>query len=183
MGEAAGAGELVAKALQAIAHAWTKRGRPTQLTEAFLDYTGIATAAALLQRVTNRELYLPARMAPLVFEVAAAGDEVAHEVIRWAGCELGEMVNAVARQLQFEAETFDVVMIGSLFNGGSLLIEPLRQTIQPVAPGARLVRLAAPPVVGAVFLGMEQAGIVPSAIIRDMLERSTAQIHEGAFAL
>ncbi len=172
MGEAAGAGELVAKAVQVIAHAWTKRGRPTRLTEAFLDYTGLDSATTLLQQIATEELYLPARMAPLVFEVAAAGDEVANEIIRWAGCELGELVNAVVRQLRFERCEFDMVMVGSLFNGGPMLIEPMRQTIQPVAPGARLVRLTVPPVVGAVVLGMEQAGLVVSAAIRETLERS-----------
>lgn len=183
MGEAAGAGELVARAVQAIAHAWSKRGRATRLTDAFLDYTGLDSPGSLLQQIATRELHLSARMAPLVFEVAADGDEVAAEVIRWAGCELGEMVNAVARQLNFAAEIFDVVMVGSLFNGGLLLIEPLRQTIQPVVPGARLVRLTAPPVLGAVVLGMEQAGLSPAAVVRESLERSTIQIQQAAFAL
>lgn len=176
MGEAAGAGELVAKAIQVIAHAWTRRGRPTQLTDAFLAYTGLDSATVLLQQIATDELHLPAKMAPLVFEVAAAGDQVANEVIRWAGCELGELVNAVVRQLHFEQLTFEVVMVGSLFNGGPLLIEPMRQTIQTVAPGARLACLAVPPVVGAVVLGMEQAGLVVSAAIRKTLERSTTQV-------
>jgi hypothetical protein len=47
-------------------------------------------------------------------------------------------------------------MAGSLFAGGELYINPLRETIQRVAPRARLVRLEASPVVGGVLLGMEQ---------------------------
>jgi hypothetical protein len=34
----------------------------------------------------------------------------------------------------------------------------MRDTIHSIAPGAKLVRLNVPPVVGAVLLGMEQAG-------------------------
>ncbi len=41
----------------------------------------------------------------------------------------------------------------------SLLTDVMRETIHTVAPGARLVRLTVPPVVGAVMLGMEQAGV------------------------
>jgi hypothetical protein len=65
----------------------------------------------------------------------------------------------VIRQLEFEGLDFDVVLIGGMFDGGPLLIEPMRQTILALAPGARLVRLTVPPVIGAVLLGMEQAGL------------------------
>jgi len=41
------------------------------------------------------------------------------------------------------------------------LIEKTRETIQAYAPGAHMVRLSAPPVVGAVLLGMEAAGNKP----------------------
>jgi len=52
-----------------------------------------------------------------------------------------------------------VVLIGSMFDGGPALIEPMRQTIHALALRARLVRLTAPPVIGAVLLGMQQAGL------------------------
>ena len=49
-----------------------------------------------------------------------------------------------------------------------MLIEPMRQTIQAVAPGANLIRLTAPPVVGGVLLGMEAAR-VDAAVVRSTL--------------
>jgi hypothetical protein len=61
--------------------------------------------------------------------------------------------------LSFQKLEFEVVLIGSMFEGGPLLTGPMLQTIHTEAPGARLVRLAAPPVVGAVVLGMQAAGI------------------------
>ena len=64
----------------------------------------------------------------------------------------------VIRQLDLQTETFDVVLAGSIFEGGALYLEPLRQVILQSAPGARLVRLDAPPVVGGVLLGMEKSG-------------------------
>jgi len=158
-GEAAGAGELVQRALQSVAHAWTQRDQPTALTAAFLEYTGIRTVAELLEKVFTGQVELDAPAAPLVFQVAAAGDAVAREVVRWAGRELGEMANAVIRQLEFESLAFDVVLVGGMYEGGPLLLEPLRETVRALAPAARFVRLNTLPVVGAVLLGMEQVGI------------------------
>ena len=166
MGEGAGASDLVMKAKQAVAHEWTRRGPPTQLTTAFLKYTNSSSLEEMLEGLVIETIRLDARAAPLVFQAANAGDLVAIEVIRWAGIELGELAKCVIRQLAFEGLEFDVVLIGSLFDGGPLLIDPTRQTIQAYAPGARLVRLMTPPVTGAVLLGMEAAGIKPSNPVR-----------------
>jgi hypothetical protein len=51
----------------------------------------------------------------------------------------------------------------------------MRQAIYSVAPGARLVRMGVPPVVGAVVLGMEQGGIEPSPL-RSILIESTEEL-------
>lgn len=175
MGEAAGGSELVGRALQAVAQAWTRRGRPTQLTAALVEHTGTGSAEALLEGLTTGQIEVDADTAPLVFQVAASGDPVAMEVIRWAGCELGELACAVIRQLEFEALAFDVVLIGSMFDGGRMLIEPMRRTIHALAPKARLVRLTVPPVIGAVLLGMEQAGLAAPER-REALIRSAHEI-------
>jgi N-acetylglucosamine kinase-like BadF-type ATPase len=172
MGEAAGASELIFKALQAIAREWTRRGPPTQLTPAFVKYSKSGSVEELLESLTTGKADVDADAAPLVFQVAERGDPVAVELIRWAGCELGELACAVIRQLEFEELAFDVVLIGSTFDGGPRLIEPMRQTIHALAPGARLVRLTVPPVIGAVLLGMEQAGLAA-------LERRDTLIHSA----
>ncbi len=58
---------------------------------------------------------------------------------QWAGSELGELAKPVIRQLTFQSLKFDVVLVGSMFEGGQLLINPMRETIQHLAPGAPLV--------------------------------------------
>ncbi|HLF01727.1 MAG TPA: BadF/BadG/BcrA/BcrD ATPase family protein [Anaerolineales bacterium] len=176
LGEAAGATDLVTRAIQAVAHQWIKRGPATRLTEAFLQYTGTPDLDTLLEELAEGRVTIDDRAAPLVFQVAAAGDRPAVEVIQWAGCELGELANAVIRQLELESLVFDVVLVGSLFKGGPLLIEPMRETVHALAPGARLVRLSAPPVIGAVLLGMERAGQEPTLAIRESLKRTAAEI-------
>lgn len=169
MGEAAGASDLVFKAVQAVAYEWTRRGPPTRLTAAFLEKTGYHTLMEMLDALVTGQISLNASTAPLVFQIAAAGDQVAIELIKWAGCELGELAKCVIRQLEFEKLAFDVVLVGSMFDGGLLLIEPLRRTILDYAPEARLVRLMVPPVTGAVLLGMEAAGYKPTEGIRKQL--------------
>jgi N-acetylglucosamine kinase-like BadF-type ATPase len=166
MGEGAGASELIAKTVQALAHEWTLRGPATQLTPAFLAYTGCVSLTELLEALIDGRKRLDASAAPLVFKVAQSGDPVAAGLIRWAGSELGELAKCVIRQLTLEDLEFEVVLTGSLFDGGPLLIEPLTEVISAYAPGARLVRLVAPPVAGAVLLGMEAGGLRVSQSLR-----------------
>jgi len=57
-----------------------------------------------------------------------------------------------------------------------MLIEPMRETIHQLAPKARLVRLTAPPVLGAVMLGMEAAGISVTPSIRKTMVNTISSI-------
>jgi N-acetylglucosamine kinase-like BadF-type ATPase len=131
--------------------------------------------------LTQDRYAIGAQEAPLVFAAAEAGDAVANAVIVWCAEELASLANGVIRQLQLEEEAFDVVLVGSLYNGGSLFTEPLFAAIRAVARAARFVRLDAPPVVGAVIIGMEAAG-VPSAPLRRTLIASTKRIEERVTA-
>ncbi|MGW8249778.1 MAG: N-acetylglucosamine kinase [Anaerolineales bacterium] len=166
MGEAAGASELVYRAMQLVGYAWTKRSQPTALSEAFLGYTGAHDLEDLLAGYTTGRYLVDAGAAPLVFQVANSGDDVALQLVRWAGSELGELANAVIRQLEFQELEFDVVLMGSMFDGGSLLVDPMRATIQKCAPRARLVRLAEPPAVGALLIAMRAGGLQVTSAIR-----------------
>lgn len=170
-GEFGGAAEIVARAMQAVAAAWSQRGPATTLSEAFIKQTGATDVADLLAGLVRQRYRLSAAAAPLVFEMAAQGDSVAQSIITWAGQELGSLAVGVIRQLDLRNETFDVVLSGSVYEGGVPLIEPMRQTIQAVAPRANLVRLKAPPVVGGVLLGMEQVGL-DTAVYRQPLLHS-----------
>jgi N-acetylglucosamine kinase-like BadF-type ATPase len=171
-GEHGGAGSLIHQALCAIAYEWTKRGPATQLTAHFLQHTGASDIPALLEGIEMGEYYLGAELAPLIYQVAANGDPVAREIIRWAGSELGQSAVAVIRQLNIEQCEFEVVLVGSLYEIGAMLIEPMRAVIVATAPKAQLVRLSVPPVVGGVLLGMENFGIRTSDV-RDRLIGST----------
>jgi N-acetylglucosamine kinase-like BadF-type ATPase len=143
-GEASGGHELVTKAVHAVAAEWTRRGPATRLTPALIEWAGARDIEGLLEGLSQRRYKISAAAAPVVFRVAAEGDPVAHDLIEWAGRELGSLAVGVIRQLGFESLEFDVVQAGSFYNGSPLLGETMAETIHAVAPGARLVRLTVP---------------------------------------
>jgi N-acetylglucosamine kinase-like BadF-type ATPase len=172
MGEGAGGSELMHRCMQLVGYSWSKRLPKTALADAMIAYVGAKDLEDLMRGYTTDEYQVGAGAARLVFRVAEEGDQVARDLICWAGTELGEMANAVIRQLEFENLAFDVVMTGSMFEGGPALIEPMRETIHKLAPKARLVRLRVPPVIGAVILGMEAAGIRATHDVRKTMNES-----------
>jgi N-acetylglucosamine kinase-like BadF-type ATPase len=176
MGEGTGGTELLHRCMQLVGYAWTRRGPTTRLADALVEFVGAKDLEDLMRGYTTYEYQIGAEAAPLVFRVAEQGDPVARDLIQWGGRELGEMANAVIRQLEFEHLEFDVVMTGSMFEGGPLLIEPMRETIQSLAPKARLVRLTVPPVLGAVLLGMEAADLKATSAIRKTMADTVSSV-------
>lgn len=154
MGEGVGAQALVQQAVYAVARQVTRRGPATMLTAALVERTGARDVDDLIEGLTAERYALTGSAAPLVFAEAESGDEVARDLIRWAGQELGSLAIGVVRQLGLESTTFDLVLIGSLFRGGPRLIEAVQEAVRPVAGHARLVQLRAPAVVGGVLLAM-----------------------------
>jgi N-acetylglucosamine kinase-like BadF-type ATPase len=168
-GENAGASELMFKVSNALGAAWTGRGPATALAEAFSRKYGVADLTELLQGLICHNFGLDAADAPLVFEVARQGDPVAVDLVRWAGRELGEMACSVIRQLNFQMVDFDLVLIGGMWDGSPLLTDELKNLVLSVAPDAKIIRTHEPPVLGAVLLGMEAAGLSPTAEQRNRL--------------
>ena len=177
-GEFGGASELVGKALEAVALAWTRRGPTTRLTDAFIRLLGAADEGDLIEGFSLWRYQLQPANAPLVFQIAAEGDVVAQELIRWAGRELGSLAIGVIRQLGIEQLEFELVLIGSMFKSGPALTEALAETVHTVAPGAQLLRLTVPPVVGGVLLGMQHAGLDTAALRRTLIDSARALSQE-----
>jgi N-acetylglucosamine kinase-like BadF-type ATPase len=177
-GEAAGGFDILARAMRAVTFEWAKRGPATALTPAFLRQTGAKDLDALVEGVYLERFELSPAMILLVFEIARQGDQQALEVIRWAGSELGMMAVSVINQLDLQNEVFEIVLIGSLFDGHPLMTESMRMIIHGTSPGARLVRLTAPPVVGGIVLGMQAAG-QDARPVRTKLIETTRKLIKG----
>lgn len=182
MGEFAGASELMTRAMQLVGFSWSKRLPETALSQLFMNLTGAKDLDDLIEGYTEGRYHISADAAPQVVELAKRGDELATRLLTWAGVELGEMANSVIRQLEFEDIEFEVVMIGGMFKGGPLLIEPMRDTIHSIAPRARLVRVEHPPVMGSILIAMDEVGMHPDEEVRQNLIRGVKQWLSGSTA-
>ena len=175
-GEFGGGIEMVYKAIQVISHEWSHRGPATSLSPAFMKITGSKSLFDLLEGIDLGRYEPKASWVMSIFQSAHEGDSVARGIIEWSARELGESACAVIRQLNIENYEFDVVLTGSIFESGDIYIDPLRETIHKLASQAKLVKLEAPPVVGAVIIGMQKAGLGTAPIHKNLIESTKAFI-------
>ena len=172
MGEGAGASELVQQAMLMVGYSWAKRVPPTRLCEDFIRFSGAKNLEDLLEGYTEGHYSIGAKAAPLVIKAAMAGDEVAIDLLIWAGKQLGEMANCVARQLDFEKLAYEVVMVGSMFRENPIMVTAMRDTILLQSPKATLTHLTEPPVLGALVIGIETHGKHCTAMLRGNMTRT-----------
>jgi N-acetylglucosamine kinase-like BadF-type ATPase len=169
-GEYAGGYDITARAMRAVTFQWNKRGPKTALTEAFIKAMGAENIDDLIEGIYVGRYDFDPEMIKLVFRIASQGDAEAVNVVRWAGNELGQLACGVIHQLNLEKEVFDVVLIGSLYDGHPIMQEALGETVHQVAPGANLIRLKVPPVIGGVVLAMQIIGLDTRPLRENLLE-------------
>jgi N-acetylglucosamine kinase-like BadF-type ATPase len=174
-GEYGGAIEIVYAALQMANHAWIKRRPPTVLTKILLEATGAKDEMDLMEGISSEQYHLFPFMAVQVIDAAKAGDEAACEIVDWAGRELGWLAVSAARQIEMENEEVEVIQAGSVFEAGEIIMKPMREIVLQHCPKAKLMRLDGPPVIGAVVLGMEQAGF-DGYPVRENMVRTAKEI-------
>jgi len=169
-GEIGGAGEMVWLAQIAVTHAWTKRGPKTKLTQCFIDFLEVDSEFAMIEGLATGKLELPSTLAKEIVRISKQGDPVARAIVRTSAQELALNVNAVIRQIGLQHQEFDIVLLGSVFNAGEQYLQPFRQTVYTFAPGANIVLLTVPPVVGALLLAAETMGIKANSIRQKLLD-------------
>jgi len=174
-GEYAGAIEIVQYALQMVNHAWIKRITPTRLTDILIEGVGARDEVDLMEGVSNSTYHLYSALALPIFQAARDGDDAACKVVHWAGEELGWLAVSIARQIEMENEHVEVILSGSVFEAGEMIINPMRELVLKHCPHAKMLRLNGPPVVGAVILGMEQASFDGYAV-RNQMVRSAKEL-------
>jgi N-acetylglucosamine kinase-like BadF-type ATPase len=177
-GEFGGGIEIVWKGLHMVNYAWIKRIPPTALTDIYLDATGAKDELNLMEGLSNDYYHLFPFITVRIFEAARAGDYAACEVLRWSGEELGWLAVSVARQIGMEHEEVEIVQSGSVFDGGELITEPMRQVVIQHVPKARLTRLDGPPVVGPVLLGMQMAGMDGYTVRQKLIQTAKELVQE-----
>lgn len=158
-GEFGGGFEIAWKGLHMVNYAWIKRIPPTTLTRIYLQATGAKDELDLMEGLSNDYYHYFPFIAVEIFRAAREGDAAAQQVLRWAGEELGWLAVSVIRQIGMVQDQVEVVLSGSVFEGGVLIDLPLRDVILQHAPRAQIKRLDGPPVIGPVLLGMQAAGL------------------------
>jgi N-acetylglucosamine kinase len=149
---------IAMEALHAIARAADGRSPATALTERILAHLRLARSEDLIPWTYGEAFnwHRFAALAPLVTEVARAGDAVAQDILRRAGRHLAESGLAVARRLQMQDEPFDLVLAGSVWQAGELVLEPFREAFWAEAPQARIVFSSRTAAEGAALLAWEE---------------------------
>ena len=174
-GEFGGAYEIAARGLQMVNYAWIKRIPPTALTNIYLEALGAKNEMDLMEGLSNGQYHLFPYLTIKVVDAARAGDAAALDVLQWTGEELGWLAVSAARQIEMENDEVEIIQSGSVFEAGELITDSMRDLVLKYCSKAKLIRLAGPPVVGAVILGMEQVHFDGYAV-RDNMVRTAKEI-------
>lgn len=145
--------------LAAAVRARDGRGARTSLERAVPAHFGVSSPGALTKalyfgRIHHDRLL---ELAPIVFEAATDGDAVARSIIDRLADELATMAAALMRRLRMTRLDPEVVLAGGVFRAtDEAFYERLEAGIRAVAPAAKTVRLAAPPVLGSALIGLDR---------------------------
>jgi N-acetylglucosamine kinase-like BadF-type ATPase len=123
-------------------------------------------AAVRLHREPDAEQSFLA-LAPVVFDAASDGDEVAREIVERLADETVTMAVTLLRRLNLLDSDADVVLGGgTLQAGNAILLSRIRSQLSNAAPGVALRVLDVAPVVGALAGALELAGASAAAQAR-----------------
>ena len=150
------------------------RGPATALADAVAAQFGLRSAIAVaegvhLRQVARERLH---ELVPLLFRVADGGDPVARSLVERQAGEVVALASIALRRLDLDTTPADVVLGGGVLTAGNpLMMSAIAAGMAQSAPLSRLRVLSAPPVLGAILLGLE-----------DMAAGRTRAVEEVALA-
>jgi N-acetylmuramic acid 6-phosphate etherase len=152
---------LTLAALQAVAQAADGRGPTTQLTQAFLTRWQLEKPSALIHTVYRGDCDRTAlaALAPVVFEIAQAGDPVARRIVEDAAEQLAQAGAAVARQLDWR-QPVPLALAGGCLLSSAVYQNHVVDHLLALGVQGQTVTRVAEPALGAVRLAA-LAGAVP----------------------
>jgi N-acetylglucosamine kinase-like BadF-type ATPase len=162
------------EALAAAVRARDRRGPPTVLARRVPERLGVARPIDVARRMyegtmSQRRLE---ELAPLVFEVAQKGDQVARGIVDRLADELATMAVAIARQLRVARREVDVVLTGGVLRATDpAFYERLEGAMRSAVPRARMHRLRDRPVLGAALMGLDELGAKRGSVAERRLRR------------
>jgi len=161
--ESLGAEALGRKMLRAVYRAELGLDLPTTLATRVLEFFGYATVEQVLHQFTAREVARPGnerQRARVLVDEAGAGDATARRLVREHGEALGDYALAAARQVGIERTPFTLVLAGGVLRHPVRLFhDALIARVRSSSPEVLIVDTPFEPVVGALLLAFETAGI------------------------
>jgi N-acetylglucosamine kinase-like BadF-type ATPase len=165
-GDWGGGQQLTAEAIWAAARADDGRGPGTALVDALSAHFGVKSLTALLEGLHLGDIPVQRQLeaAPVLFQVAAAGDAVAAGIVGQQASEIVTMAVVALRRLDLLDEPVPVVLGGGVLTAGHpLLVDSVVRLLAEAAPKAMPRVVDVPPVVGAVLLGLDHLAAPESA--------------------
>ncbi|MFE9703744.1 N-acetylglucosamine kinase [Streptomyces sp. NPDC005930] len=165
-GDWGGGWGLAEEALWHAARAEDGRGGPTELARTLPAHFGLGSMYALVEALHLRRIE-PARrheLTPVLFATAAGGDPLARAVVDRQADEVVAMATVALTRLGLLAEPVPVLLGGSVLAARhAQLDDRIRELLAARAPKAVPRVVTAPPVLGAVLLGLDHVGAAPGA--------------------
>ena len=155
---APGGAWLGLRALGLALRAGDGRGGATILSERVPAHLGAPDAEAVLTGIYTGAIPYARlfELARVLLDAAAEGDALARQAADTLADEVVAFVHAAVARLDLHREAVEVVLGGGIFDTGDAGFHTrVAAGIHARAPRARLVRLAAPPVLGAGLLGLD----------------------------
>ncbi|MGE5587718.1 MAG: N-acetylglucosamine kinase [Clostridia bacterium] len=171
-GDGAGASHIGMLAVRMATRGRDGRGKPTVLYDMLCEKLHLRNLDDLVERFYpgSGERAQVAFLAPLVFEAARRGDEVACDILREVGNELAIAILAALRKLFPPDGQVKVVLSGGVFaNDDPVMTATLKTRVLVEFPAAEFIMLEVPPVLGAVLLALDLAGVGMDQGVRDTL--------------
>lgn len=162
-GDGAGGGLIALEAFRAAVRAWELRGPHTILTETLPKSVGYHDMEEMYHSfLDNLNEEIPLSFTRTLHQAAEKGDEVAINLLKNVGWELGMAANSVISRLKgIDVEPIPVILVGSVLQAGKNLhlLDTLEKTIKVKNPTCELINLEMDPVYGAILLAMDNLNI------------------------
>lgn len=165
-GDWGGGQQLAEEAIWAAARADDGRGPTTALMTVLPQHFGVHSMPELIEAMHLGDIPLVRRLeaGPILFQVAATGDQVATAVVHRQAEEIVTMAAVALLRLNLLDEPTPVILGGGVLTANHpLLLEEITTQLAAAAPQAIPQIVEVPPVVGAILLGLDQTKATPEA--------------------
>jgi N-acetylglucosamine kinase-like BadF-type ATPase len=163
---APGGAWLGLRALGLALRAGDGRGPATTLRERVASQLGTSDVEAALTGIYTGDIPYARlfELARVLFDAAAEGDGPARDMADFLADEIVAFVRAAVARLDLQDEAVEVVLGGGVFDTTDTVFQArVAAGIRAAAPRAILLRLDAPPVLGAALIGLDAEGAPPAS--------------------